>query len=391
MSSEFSSIQGKGLPATYFAPAERADQRQVNDLVEKISRNPVIDTVLASYGGVLAVLNEQRQILAVNKVLLQSFGVTDPEKMLGLRPGEAMQCIHAHDHPGGCGTSKFCSTCGAAISIVTVLADETPQERECILTLNRGGRNVDLDFVVRSVLLEVEGQKLILLMLRDVSMEKRRGALERTFFHDIANLLMVLAGTADKLSKEYGQADSVHFQRMQETLRQLNREVQLQRAMIEDRDDELHVDLRTISVHELVKHVQQLIQGHQSAVGQHLEVVSPERDCRINTDPAMLSRVLMNMLINAFEAGRQGDVVRLWVERSGQEIIFKVWNRQVVPETARMRIFQRYYSTKDGPGRGLGTFSMKLLGETILKGAVGFDSTAETGTTFHITLPMLCE
>ena len=38
-----------------------------------------------------------------------------------------------------------------------------------------------------------------------------------------------------------------------------------------------------------------------------------------------------------------------------------------VPEDVKLQIFQRSFSTK-GPGRGLGTYSMKLLTERYLKG-----------------------
>jgi sensor histidine kinase regulating citrate/malate metabolism len=52
-----------------------------------------------------------------------------------------------------------------------------------------------------------------------------------------------------------------------------------------------------------------------------------------------------------------------------------------------MRIFQRNYSTKSDSGRGLGTYSMKLFGETYLGGKVDFTSSESEGTTFHLRLP----
>ena len=53
-----------------------------------------------------------------------------------------------------------------------------------------------------------------------------------------------------------------------------------------------------------------------------------------------------------------------------------------------MQIFQRSFSTKGQPGRGIGTYSIKLFGETYLGGR-GFVSPAEApeGTTFSIVLP----
>jgi signal transduction histidine kinase len=54
-------------------------------------------------------------------------------------------------------------------------------------------------------------------------------------------------------------------------------------------------------------------------------------------------------------------------------------------QVIQLQIFQRFFSTK-GPGRGLGTYSMKLFGERYLKGKVDFSSQAPQGTTFTVTL-----
>ena len=59
---------------------------------------------------------------------------------------------------------------------------------------------------------------------------------------------------------------------------------------------------------------------------------------------------------------------------------------QANPEVA-LQIFHRSFSTKGGYGRGLGTYGMKLLGEGVLGGSVGFESTEEGGTTFWFRLP----
>jgi sensor histidine kinase regulating citrate/malate metabolism len=65
---------------------------------------------------------------------------------------------------------------------------------------------------------------------------------------------------------------------------------------------------------------------------------------------------------------------------------FRVTNPGEMPPRAARHIFERGFSTKKGHGRGLGTWSMKLLGEGILGGAVGFYSADET-TVFWLSLP----
>ncbi len=57
-----------------------------------------------------------------------------------------------------------------------------------------------------------------------------------------------------------------------------------------------------------------------------------------------------------------------------------------MPREVQLQIFQRSFSTK-GLGRGLGTYSVRLLTERYLKGSVSFTSSAEFGTTFRVRCP----
>ncbi len=68
--------------------------------------------------------------------------------------------------------------------------------------------------------------------------------------------------------------------------------------------------------------------------------------------------------------------------------MINVWNRQEIPPLAAKRIFQRNFSTKAEYGRGIGTYSMKIIGEQILSGNVSFCSSAAEGTTFFLSLPL---
>jgi len=92
---------------TYFAPAERAAPGELQKHIETASKNPVINELMNVVSGLLAVLNEQRQILAINEGLLQTLGIGDAGQILGLRPGEAVNCIHAHDMPAVAGRVSF--------------------------------------------------------------------------------------------------------------------------------------------------------------------------------------------------------------------------------------------------------------------------------------------
>ena len=62
-------------------------------------------------------------------------------------------------------------------------------------------------------------------------------------------------------------------------------------------------------------------------------------------------------------------------------------NAGSMPDAVRDQVFQRSFTTKPGPGRGIGTYSIKLLTERYLGGVVSFTTSPAGGTTFTVSLP----
>ncbi|WDP85964.1 MAG: sensor histidine kinase [Desulfobacter sp.] len=84
-----------------------------------------------------------------------------------------------------------------------------------------------------------------------------------------------------------------------------------------------------------------------------------------------MSRILGNMVINALEATPENGEIKIELEAGvNGQMIWRVWNQSPIPKPIQKRIFQRYFSSKEGNGRGLGTYSMKLFGESYLKAVV---------------------
>ena len=74
-------------------------------------------------------------------------------------------------------------------------------------------------------------------------------------------------------------------------------------------------------------------------------------------------------------------------ELDAGELTLSVHNEGVIPQPIQLQIFQRSFSTKSGDGRGVGTYSVKLLAERYLKGDVQFVSNERLGTLFVIVIP----
>ncbi len=367
-----------------FPPAERSSRAELTEEISIVSHNPVIDGLLSSVAGLMAVLDEHRQILAVNDSLLRMLGITDVREVLGLRPGEAIQCIHVREEPGGCGTTQYCSTCGAAIAIVTSLAHDAPAERLCAATVERDGHRLDIYFQVRAFPIKMDGHRFLLLYLQDITAQHSWAAAERSFFHDLRNVLTGVIGSAQLLGLQG--ADPSLMATIDQMLRRLTAEIDIQRALSSSRRENYQLSVHDVELARVVKELQAIFARHPAATGKQFVLRHPIPDDRIHTDSALLVKVLGSMLINAFEATEVGGQVEMWIEQKESSTSFCVWNRQVIPANIRPRIFQRHFTTKVEAGRGVGTFSMKLFGEDFLKGKVSFATSEAEGTVFRLTL-----
>jgi sensor histidine kinase regulating citrate/malate metabolism len=96
------------------------------------------------------------------------------------------------------------------------------------------------------------------------------------------------------------------------------------------------------------------------------------------------------MTKNALEATDPGGTVSLSCAAREASVVFGVHNPTYMPRNAQLQDFKRSFSTK-GTGRAIGTFSIKLLGETYLGGSVWFSSSEELGTTFYLMLPQTAD
>lgn len=371
---------------TYFAAPGRANEQELRDEFEIINHNPVVNGLLCSISGLLAVLDEHRQVIAVNDKFLEYLGLTRKDNVLGLRPGEAVRCVNAHEGPGGCGTGKTCRSCGAAIAIMASLENDKSAKKLCALTVKRDGREVDLALQVRSQPLMIGGKKFLLFFLQDVTRQQQRAALERTFFHDVNNLLHGLVGASELLVK--GSESEGLAQHILQTARRMAREVEIQRSLAQSEAFTYQPQHSEVTTAQVLAELQNFYSTHPVAQNKTLHIQAVPFPTTIETDFSLLLRVLCNMVTNALEATDNYGSVNVWLEEKHGNLNFHVWNRQAIPEETALRIFQRNASTKPGEGRGLGTFSMKLFGEQVLGGKISFTTSPDKGTIFRLELPL---
>ena len=218
--------------STYFAPFERADATAILEEISFLSKNPIIDTILSNVSGFFAVCNQERQIVAINDTFLTMLGVDNIGSLLGMRLGEVIKCVHAHEQPNGCGTTPYCITCGAAIATVTSLVQDKMVESECVATVHWNGATKDIYLQIKCCPIVFVDTKFILMFLRDETINQQRAILERSFLHDITNTIAALNMNTEFLEKENNpEVIQETIDQIGHLTRMLTKEVQIQHLL----------------------------------------------------------------------------------------------------------------------------------------------------------------
>ena len=375
-------------PTTYFSPAGRASAESLNGQSLAIAQAEFVATMLDTMPVLAMILNEQRQIVAVNKLLLTTFGITDPAALIGLRPGEVLGCIHFSQGTDGCGTAHNCSVCGSVRAIMDSLESNCRASGECRVMLEaNGGTALDLEATASPI--KVAGNTFTVFALMDISAEKRKHIMERTFFHDIINTAGGIYGLACLLvdSDEVCREKETEYKGLMVRLSgNLIEEIKHQRNLIAAEKGEYVPQFETVDLNELLGEVCELYRHHEYAPERIICFEQGDTHL-VRTDPPALRRIIGNMILNGLEAISKGETLRIGYHISSERFCIEVSNPGEMTTETQLKVFKRSFSSKAKTGRGLGTYSMKLFGERYLGGKVGFTCAADR-TTFFIELPV---
>ena len=248
------------------------------------------------------------------------------------------------------------------------------------------GKEAAMELRVKSTPFPAPGADQILLVCQDISAEKRREVLEAVFFHDVLNTLSGLRGWTHVLKAGLGDTARA-IEKLDSLSERVLHEIKSHRLITQAERGELAVRHETIGLEDLMADWQTAVEHHPSCDGKTVTYRPVHEPMAIQSDPDLLRRILLNMALNALEATDPGGVVTAWVECSQNLVTFCVHNHREIPAHVAQRIFQRSYSTKAVRGRGLGTYSMRLFGESFLGGKVSFTTSAGEGTVFRFALP----
>lgn len=364
-------------------PEKRVDSEETRRQAEYFLEIPFFRNLIDSLSDMVLILNETRQIVMENRAFHELIR-PDLEQASGLRPGECLNCVHASETPGGCGTTNFCRACGAAAAIYNSGAFSKTDARECRISRKDGMGSLDLK--VRATPFKMRGESFTIFVLTDISHEKRRRALEDAFFTDIIGMAWNIVGFAELLKDGYVEKRDIYEDQILETARSMLQEINSRKLLSIAEDNDLIVNPSMIDSASFLK---EFTDGYNKRKDNSRPVRLDDNipDVQFTIDPELLSMVLEQMADNAVESLEPGEEAVLGCVVEEDSIVFWIHNPGEMPEDVKLQMFQRSFSTRAG-SRGLGTYSIRLLSERYLNGGVSFTSTAEEGTVFKARYPI---
>lgn len=370
---------------THFAPPERLHEKELTSRHRFLSEDEELCTLINAMPEFVMVVGPTRQVLLGNKAMADFAASQGCRSLLGMRPGEILSCRQARSAPAGCGTGDACRTCGMVEAVLDTL-DGSQASQECRI-LREGPNGMEaLDYKICGTPFRWQGEALALVVAVDISDEKRRKVLERIFFHDLLNTAGIVSGLTELLTKGILDFEETK-EKLFETVKALVSEIMAQRDLLAAENKELSVVPTPLHSRIFLDSVAHTYQSTSLGRERKILVADGSDETIFYSDERLLGRVIGNLLKNALEASEEGEIVTLGCRVEGEDITFWCNNCGVIPPETQNQIFYRSFSTKE-PGRGIGTYSVKLLTERYLKGRVTFSSNPAEGTTFSVTYPI---
>jgi len=236
---------------------------------------------------------------------------------------------------------------------------------------------------------------------RDVTaireLERRREEFLHIVAHDIRSPLTIVLGQAQLIARaaEYGQRSAIAqaAEAIATSARQMN-------AMISSLVDSARVEAGQLTVDKQVvglgPFLTELLARAEAAVDvERVRVECPADLAPVLADPALLERILMNLIGNALKySPPEAEVTVSLAQRNGEVVVSVADRGEGIAPEELSRLFERYYRAEQGrrhrEGLGLGLYITRGLVEAHGGRIWAASEGRGRGATFSFTLPVAC-
>jgi len=269
-----------------------------------------------------------------------------------------------------------------------------PQTRGPLLIIN--WLAVAIPTLITSQLAGVLAERLKETNADLIKSERLQNNLTHMIIHDLRNPITALTGALDLLLMTLG--DKMNGDQ-KNLLKNAQHSGKMLLSLVSELLDinkmeagkfELH--LEPVNICKLVAQNTETMRAAAELEGQNLKIAPCPTQTVINCDPQLISRVISNLLTNAFKYTPEGGAITAKVERKGEEVIISVIDTGPgIPEKYQDHIFEKFGQVKqDGPrhGTGLGLTLCKMAAQAH-GGDIWVESEVGEGSTFAFSLPIV--
>jgi PAS domain S-box-containing protein len=256
---------------------------------------------------------------------------------------------------------------------------------------------VSLDFIQEKgtpigALLTVRDAESVRRLEDEIEISRRlsaSGRLTRGVAHEVKNPINAIVLHLQLLQNKMQQDDPEsrrHVDIIGKEIRRLDRVVQILVDFTRPRD--LHLD--DIDLRKIFEDVAVLAGPDAARHGVTLVRDLPSGPLMVHVDPDLMKQAILNLVINGVQAMDKGGTLTVAAYREDETIIGEVQDQgHGIPEDAREKIFELYFTTKgEQGGSGIGLAQTYQIMQWHY-GSVDFDSVVGQGTTFRLRLPAL--
>ncbi len=338
---------------------------------------------LVEFSPEAVMVHDGEKILYVNPAGVRIFGAKSQEEVAGRSIWELVESEYLE-----VGRKRV-------LSILQDRRPTTPMEQKW-----RSFNGQAIEVEVKGIPLTFRGRPAIMAIIRDITESKKNhqtllryerlaavGKVIAAIAHDVRNPLAVLSGMSQILTaklearKEYSQelktilAQADHLKYFMNDILDYSREMEIRKS---------EVNLRSILEESLVV--------AQSQSGAKQGTVQVEWKCsknlpRLFADGERLAQVMVNLMVNAYQAVEEAGLLRLSVQETDGKILLEVEdNGPGISEADMPRLFEPFFTTKKH-GSGLGLSISQKIAEAH-GGRIEVERLKPHGTKFIVVLPL---
>ncbi len=362
--------------------AKRSSKETLELEIEKLKDKNSFVSVVNAIENKIFILNNKCEIVFANNSFLNLIGRKHNE-IIGEKLGEILECVNSDKIKFGEQIPLACKDCKIANAILKSLEENVQHQIESEIKLKNGNF---LDIRLSVSTLYIEQTKFAICSIQDITEVNRRKALHRIFIHDILNSAGAVQQSFEIIDLRNLAEASELILLTKNIVNNLVDEITSQRQIVAAENDEYSPEITIFYSTDILTLIMEKATSNFLNENKEVKVTRADK-IKITSDKTILSRVIFNLFKNAIEATRPGGIIELACIGRNNEIEFTVKSENVIPRDIQPLIFNNSFSTK-GKGRGIGTYSIKLLTDKYLGGKVSFESNEQIGTVFHAVYPV---